>query len=110
MKGRYHQASQDAGYEQVPENAVLGGPDNIFGIGVKKPHRQCFGAILAKRAEGQMRRAKDLPRDDQRGIAFTQSSGDPVSNALFSSPFNKETALTNTEFWSAAQNKLGAPQ
>jgi len=98
VKGLYNQASQDAGDEQVPENAVLGAPDNIFGIGVEKPHKQFFDAIRAKRAEAQALRAKNLPRDDQRGVAFIQSSGDPVSNALFSSPLNKETALTNTEF------------
>ena len=82
VKGLFNQASQDAGDEQVPENAVLGAPDNIFGIGVKKPHKQCFDAIQAKRAEAQMRRAKAIPRDDQRGIAFIQSSGDPFSSAL----------------------------
>ena len=37
------------------------------------------------RAEAVKRRAEDLPRDDQRGIAFTQSAGDLISNILFSS-------------------------
>ena len=70
------------------------------------------GGLRARlpRTAGWVGGKKRKVRDDQRGIAFTQSSGDPFSNALFSSPFNKETALTNTELWSAAQSKLGAPQ
>ena len=62
------------------------------------------------RAEALKRRAEDLPRDDQRGTAFTQSAGDPISNVLFSSMPDAKTPLTTNEFWSAVQNKLGLPQ
>ena len=36
LKGLYHQAWQDAGYEEAPAHAVLGAPNKAFGIGVAK--------------------------------------------------------------------------
>ena len=61
-------------------------------------------------AEALKRRAETLPADDQRKIAYLQSSGDPFSNSLFESLPDAETPLSTTDFWSAAQNKLGLPQ
>ena len=110
MKGLYHQACRDAGCEPDPAHPVLGAPSRTFGIGKERMHYQCFDAIRTKRAEGLKRRAEDLPRDDQRGIAFIQSAGDPFSNVLFSSMPDAKRPLNTEEFWSATQNKLGLPQ
>ena len=57
-----------------------------------------------------MKRAQELPKDDHREITYIQSSEDRFSNAPFSSLPDRDTFLTNTEFWSATQNELGAQQ
>ena len=113
MKGLYHQACQDAGRKQDPAHAVLavlGAPRRTFGIGITRTHYQCFDATRTMRVEALKRWPENLPKDDQRGIAFIQSASDPFSNVIFSSLPNAETSLTTTEFWSATQNKLGVPQ
>ena len=110
MKVLYRQAYQDAGREQDPAHAFLGAPCRTFGIGITRTHSQCFDSIRTMRAEALKRRAEDLPRDDQRDIAFIQSAGDPFSDFIFSSLPNAETPLTTTEFWSATQNELAPPQ
>ena len=73
-------------------------------------HINGTNTIRTIRAEALKRHAEVLPRDDQRGIAFTQSAGDPISNVLFSSMPDAKTPLTTNEFWSAVQNKLGLPR
>ena len=50
LKGLYHQAWQDAGYEEAPAHAVFGAPNKAFGIGVEKTHSKCFDAIRTMRA------------------------------------------------------------
>ena len=60
------------------------------GIGITRAHYQCFDAIRAIRAEALKLRAEDPHRDDQRGIAFTQSAAGTISNALFASHARRE--------------------
>ena len=56
-----------------------------------------------------VRRASQLPRDDQRKLAFEQSSECRFSNVLFVGMPSQHTRFTNNEFHVAVQSVMGAP-
>ena len=109
IKGLRAQAIIAAGLEALP-NEILDKPDNNFGFGVEKLHRQLFDEIRHHEAEALRLRAGRLPPDDPRKITFEQSRSDKFSNTLFVGTPDPLTPLTTAEFRSAVQNKLGAPQ
>ena len=63
------QAIVAAGREATP-NEVFDRPDNSFGFGVEKLHRQLFNEIRHHEAEALRLRAGRLPPDDPRKITF----------------------------------------
>ena len=103
------QAIAAAGREATP-NEIFDRPDNSFGFGVEKLHRQLFDEIRRHEAEALRLRAGRLPPDDPRKITFEQSRSDKFSNTLFVGTPDPLTPLTTAEFRSAVQNKMGAPQ
>ena len=103
------QAITAAGLE-APANEIFDKPDNGFGHGVTKLHRQLFAEIRSYEAEALRLRAGRLLPDDPRKITFEQSRIDKFSNTLFVGTPDHSTPLTTTEFRSAVQNKAGAPQ
>ena len=76
------QAIVAAGREATP-NEIFDRPDNSFGFGVEKLHRQLFDEIRYHEAEALRQRAGRLPPDDPRKITFEQSRSDKFSNTLF---------------------------
>jgi hypothetical protein len=92
-----------------PASEVFDAPTEGFGNGVKKLQRQLFDDIRAHEAKGIGRRASRLPRDDQRKLAFEQSSECRFSNVLFVGMPSQHTRFTNNEFHAAVQSVLGAP-
>jgi hypothetical protein len=84
-------------------------PTEGFGNGIKKLQRQLFDDIRAHEAEALALRAARLPRDDQRKLAFEQSSECRFSNVLFSGTPSVHSRFTNNEFHAAVQSAMGAP-
>jgi hypothetical protein len=93
----------------APASEVFDAPTEGFGNGVKKLHRQLFDDIRGHEAKAMGRRASQLPRDDQRKLAFEQSSECRFSNVLFVAMPSQHTRFTNNEFHTAVQSVMGAP-
>ena len=68
---------------ETPANEIFDKPDNGFGHGVIKLHRQLFAAIRSYEAEALRLRAGRLLPDDPRKITFEQSRTDKFTNTLF---------------------------
>jgi hypothetical protein len=82
VKGLRARAITAAGLE-TPANEISDKPDNGFGHGVIKLHRQLFAAIRSYEAEALRLRAGRLLPDDPRKITFEQSRTDKFTNTLF---------------------------
>jgi hypothetical protein len=93
----------------APASAVFDTPTEGFGNGVKKLQRHLFDDIRGHEAKAMGRRASQLPRDDQRKLAFEQSSECRFSNVLFVGMPSRHNRFTNNEFHVAVQSVMGAP-
>ena len=92
------------------KDSVLDADINSFGHGISKPHKLTFGYIGSLERAAVTRRAKELPRDDPRRMAFLASADCKYSNQLLQGTPIEALRFTAREFRSAVQNKFGVPQ
>ena len=91
-------------------DSVLNADINSFGHGISKPHKLIFVYIGSLKRAAFTRRAKELPRDDPRRMAFLASADCKYSNQLLQGKPIEALRFTAREFRSAVQNKSGVPQ
>ena len=92
-----------------PESATFDTPTEGFGHGIKKLQRHLFDDIRAHEAKAMGYRASRLQPNDQRKLAFEQSSSCRFSNVLFVGMPSPHSVFTNNEFHAAVQSVVGAP-
>lgn len=110
VKSLYASALAASGLaDKPPENELFQSPTEGFGAGVEKLHHKAFEQIGILQAKALRVRAAALRSDDQRKLAFEQSSECPFSNTLFTNTPSRWLRFTNLEFQVSVQRKLGAP-
>ena len=102
-------AVADLGLTDIPDS-ILNDDAKSFGHGQVKMHKTIFDELSIFKSKLLTRRAKDLPRDDPRRMAYLASANDKCSNQLFVGTPTQECCFSAAEFRSASQSKLGLPQ
>ena len=102
-------AVADLGLTDIPDS-ILNDDAKSFGHGQVKMHKTIFDELNIFMGKLLTRRAKDLPRDDPRLMAYLASANDKCSNQLFVGTPTQECRFSAAEFRSACQNKLGLPK
>ena len=102
-------AAQNADTSQSPDPILSASPEG-FGANVpSKLHKKVFDTLAQAHADAIDRRAKLLPRDDQRRMVRLAAGGSKFANSLLLGTPLSQVKFTSQEFETAAQIKLGVP-